>query len=181
MLEKGLKPITVRKKKGGSPVVQAWRNHPGGYPMLAERIALKPQMGIYRRFDALNARHILYLQAELCILEKELRNKEREDRKKIEGGSSKYAADYQRMLETPGDEDKCQLQLIKKMHKKLNQYSRCRHEERPRGEEGQADPRMLQTKPLFSFQPCIKSKDPTNLISTTSSTFCTAKTWSLTI
>jgi hypothetical protein len=124
MLEKGLKPTPMKKSKRGSPFVHAWRNHPGGYPMLAERIAVKPQTGIYRRFDALNARHILYLQAELCILEKQMRNKEQEDRKQKEGGSSKYAVDYQRMLETPSDEDQTQLELIKKMHKKMNQYSR---------------------------------------------------------
>jgi len=91
--------------------------------MLAERIALKPQTGIYRRFDALNARHLLYLQAELCILERRLRIVEREDQRK-DKGRLKYAIDYERMLETPNDQDKTQLGLIMKMHEKLNQYSK---------------------------------------------------------
>jgi hypothetical protein len=113
------------EEEGTKTSTRAWTNHPGGYPMLAERIAVKPQTGIYRRFDALNARHILYLQAELSILENSLRRIEREDQTK-EKGRLRYAVDYQRMLETPNDEDKTQLELIMKMHEKLRQYSKLR-------------------------------------------------------
>lgn len=91
--------------------------------MLAERIAVKPQTAIYRRFDALNARHILYLQAELCILEKQLRVMEHKDKEKDKEGRLGYAVDYQRMLETQKSQGKEQLVLIRKMHRKLNEYS----------------------------------------------------------
>ena len=123
MLEKAIKTVSAKKRKGLTRSARAWTNYPGGYPMLAERIALKPQTGIYRRFDALNARHLLYLQAELCILERRLRIVEREDQRKDKGRLG-YAIDYERMLETPKDEDKTQLGLIMEMHEKLNQYSK---------------------------------------------------------
>jgi hypothetical protein len=123
MLEKATKTKKQHKEKA-TALDRAWHNHPIGYPRLAERVALKPATGIYRRFDALNSRHILYLQAELCILEKELHGLEHQDRKNPNGTRSKFAIDYQRMLETPVDEDQRQLELIGTMHKKLDLYSK---------------------------------------------------------
>lgn len=87
--------------------------------MIAERMALKPQTAIYRRFDALNARHLLYLQAELSVLEKKLRDVEEEDNVKKLG----YAVNYQRLLEGHDGRGDIQLDLVKTMHKKLNEYS----------------------------------------------------------
>jgi len=123
MFEKAIKAVNAKKRKGLTRFAGAWTNHPGGYPMLAEHIAVKPHTGIYRRFDALNARHILYLQAELCILERRLRNVERADQGKDER-RLRYAVDFESMLETPNDEDQTQLELIMEMHEKLNQYSK---------------------------------------------------------
>lgn len=124
MLEKCLDPSIQEAKVKDSPFAEAWKNHPTGYPRLSEHIALKPETGIYRRFDALNARHILYLQAELCILEKQLQKQEVDDKKNPRGKRSLYARDYQTMLEEPYDEDKPQLELIAKMHEKLSRYSK---------------------------------------------------------
>ncbi|PQE18959.1 phthalate transporter protein [Rutstroemia sp. NJR-2017a BBW] len=45
---------------------------PKGYPKLAALQGTYPQLGIYRRFSTLNARNLLYLQAELVILETNL-------------------------------------------------------------------------------------------------------------
>jgi hypothetical protein len=42
---------------------------PEGYPRLAALQGTYPQLGIYRRFTTLNARNLLYLQAELVDLE----------------------------------------------------------------------------------------------------------------
>lgn len=102
-----------------SPFARPWKEYPGGYPMIAERIALKPQTAIYRRFDALNARHLLYLQAELSIMEKKLHDVEEEDHVKNLG----YAINYQRLLERDDGRGNIQLSLVKAMHKKLNEYS----------------------------------------------------------
>ncbi|RMZ67693.1 phthalate transporter [Pyrenophora seminiperda CCB06] len=93
--------------------------------MLAERIAVKPETGIYRRFDALNARHLLYLQAELCILETSLQEQETADSHNRCEKRREFATDYQTMLERPSDEQKLQLALIEEMHRKLNQYNKA--------------------------------------------------------
>jgi hypothetical protein len=127
MLEKALQIIQPTKTKSApSPFLEAWRNHPSGYPRLAERIAVKPETGIYRRFDALNARRILYLQAELCAIEKDLQLQEKNDNRDPRGHRSDFASDYESMLEAM--EDNPQLDLVKKMQDKLEQYSECSHQ-----------------------------------------------------
>jgi hypothetical protein len=123
MLEKAVAATKVVKKKKHIVIGNRWRNHPIGYPRLAERIAVKPETGIYRRFDALNARHLLYLQAELVAIEDKLRVQENEDQKDRTGKRSQYAADYRCFSEEPSDMDMPQLRLIEEMHAKLNQYS----------------------------------------------------------
>lgn len=50
-----------------------------GYPALASLQGQYPELAIYRRFSTLNARHILYLQAEIVNLEKDLENDSRID------------------------------------------------------------------------------------------------------
>jgi hypothetical protein len=123
MLEKALCTIRQTKKKNApSPFLESYKSHPSGYPRLSERIAIKPETGIYRRFDALNARRILYLQAELCILEGRLQRMEERDNKD-EGKSSEYATDYQTMLQTPLKGQREQLELVETMQRKLEQYS----------------------------------------------------------
>lgn len=44
----------------------------GGYPLLAYKMAAMPEAAILRRFAALNARNLLYYQAELVMLENDL-------------------------------------------------------------------------------------------------------------
>jgi hypothetical protein len=52
---------------------------PEGYPKLAALQGSYPQLGIYRRFATLNARNLLYLQAELVDLETNLDEYTKED------------------------------------------------------------------------------------------------------
>jgi signal transduction histidine kinase len=127
MLEKALHTIRFTKKNDPSPFIGAWKTHPSGYPRFSERIAVRPETGIYRRFDALNARRILYLQAELCIMEKQLRRLEERDSKDESGKKSNYATDYQSMLQTPLNEYRQQLELVGRMQSKLEQYSKYCH------------------------------------------------------
>ena len=49
-----------------------------GYPKLAEHMGSAPEISIFRRFESLNRQNLLYLQAELTTLERELRNIEAE-------------------------------------------------------------------------------------------------------
>jgi hypothetical protein len=44
-----------------------------GYPKLAEHMGNAPEISIFRRFEALNRQNLLYLQAELTGLERQLR------------------------------------------------------------------------------------------------------------
>ncbi|CAG8976009.1 hypothetical protein HYALB_00007536 [Hymenoscyphus albidus] len=52
-----------------------------GYPALACLQGQYPELGIYRRFSSLNARNLLYLQAELIDLETDLEKYTKEDGK----------------------------------------------------------------------------------------------------
>jgi hypothetical protein len=65
-----------------------------GYPRLADQIGHQPQLGIYRKFPALNARDLLYMQAEIIDLEKELREAENEDSQISEQRRFKYSSDW---------------------------------------------------------------------------------------
>lgn len=61
---------------------RAWppRPHlPAGHPRLAELMSGRPQMWIYRRFGYLNSQNLLYMQAELMGLEKELKDLQMQD------------------------------------------------------------------------------------------------------
>ena len=130
MLEKA-KSVLKGKRKAGAAFHDIWKGSPIGYPRLAERISCKPETGIYRRFDALNARRLLYLQAELCVLEKRLRDIEIQDNNSKNGREALYATDFYCMLEEPVDSERTQLDLIEKLNSKLDQYSKsiimCSH------------------------------------------------------
>jgi len=178
MLEKASHLAGTKRTKTSSLFTHAWKKHPRGYPMLAERIAVKPETGIYRRFDALNARHLLYLQAELCILERQLQKQEKLDSHDRCEKRMKFATDYQRMLERPSDEENTQLLLIEKMHQKLNNYSK-------QGKTGTGatmfvDVEMIQIKHSYSCPFSINWKVRTVSIWTISSGSWPARTLSLT-
>ncbi|KAI4666409.1 uncharacterized protein J4E79_002447 [Alternaria viburni] len=121
MIEKALDAASDRSEIT-SPQFEAWRKRPSGYPRFSERIAVKPETGIYRRFDALNARRILFLQAELCVLELAIREVEARDNADKTGKKSQYATDYYRMLKAPVNQQREQLELVTKMNGKLDQY-----------------------------------------------------------
>lgn len=101
-----------------------WEDSPTGYPKLAERIAVLPETGIYRRFDALNARNLLYLQSELCTLEVEIREQEERDQQDQIGISFKFATDHACMLNDTTKVSRTQLNLVEKLRKKISQYSK---------------------------------------------------------
>jgi len=101
----------------------AWRNHPIGYPRLSERMGVKPETLIFRKFVALNARMLLYMQAELAILEKDLHGTEISDREEAKGNKHHYATSYMRLLHSPQDGDPYQLELLANISSKLEKYS----------------------------------------------------------
>src|SRR5271156_5469960 len=74
-----------------------------GYAKIASRVAAHPELGIYRRFGALNAQNILYLQAELHELEQELQQYAAEDAAAANDETRKrYSRDWYSLAESTG-------------------------------------------------------------------------------
>jgi len=113
-----------QSKKKRSLNSESWRNHPVGYPRLSERMGLKPEILIFRKFVALNARILLYMQAELASLEKTLQQVERNDREdKEEANRREYASNYTKLSQSDRDGDTYQLELVEKISSRLKSYS----------------------------------------------------------
>jgi hypothetical protein len=95
---------------------------PHGYPQVATFMGDHPEMAMVRRFRGLNARNLLYLQAELVQIEKELLKCERDDaNNKADPYKPYYALDYKILAEQ--EPRNTQLDLILKMRVKLKEYS----------------------------------------------------------
>ena len=63
-----------------------------GYPTFAEFISKDKDAAIYRKFENLSARNLLYLQSELHDLERQLHEIDREDAKNIDDENAQQAA-----------------------------------------------------------------------------------------
>lgn len=63
-----------------------------GYPTFAEFIAKDKDAAIYRRFENLSARNLLYLQSELHDLERQLEELDRKDAQDIGDANAQKAA-----------------------------------------------------------------------------------------
>lgn len=94
-----------------------------GYPKLAGQMEILPEIAIFRRFGALNARSLLYQQAELIHLEKLLRDIERRDNDSGVGSKPKYARCWYWLSQSLDDGDDEQWRLMKKIKRKLRKYS----------------------------------------------------------
>ena len=94
-----------------------------GYPKLAAKIEIQPELAIYRRFGALNAQNLLYYQAELTDLEEQLRKQQAQDDQDPRGRKSMYAKTWYRLQESETDGDTDQLDLVLKIREKLKEYS----------------------------------------------------------
>ncbi|TVY80313.1 hypothetical protein LSUE1_G006859 [Lachnellula suecica] len=96
-----------------------------GYPRLAEHMGGAPEISIFRRFGALNRQNLLYLQAELTVLERELQKLEAESTTCAPGEPrSQYSRDWE-WLNMP-DEKAClnpQWQLCLRIRTVLREYN----------------------------------------------------------
>jgi len=79
------KPRKVRRDRLKELVV--------GYPKLAEKMKIYPTVAIFRRFNALNARNLLYIQSELSHYENELKKLELLDSQSDVGLRDLFATD----------------------------------------------------------------------------------------
>ncbi|KAI4675045.1 uncharacterized protein J4E88_007949 [Alternaria novae-zelandiae] len=114
-----------RTKKTRLASSQSWQNHPIGYPRLSERMGLKPETLIFRKFVALNARMLLYMQAELAVLEKTLQEVEINDHEDKDANKRQYATDYVKLSQSDRDGDTYQLELVEKISSKLGKYNKA--------------------------------------------------------
>ncbi|KAH7064965.1 hypothetical protein B0J12DRAFT_20065 [Macrophomina phaseolina] len=100
---------------------------PPGYPVLARKMGEMPEVAIFRRFGALNAQNLLYMQAELVCLEKRLHKLQAKDAAAPEPRAS-YATNWFWLSNSEdqgeGDDDE-QWELVKIIREKLKEYSKC--------------------------------------------------------
>lgn len=102
-----------------------------GYPMLAGRMSVLPETAMFRRFGALNARNLLYLQNDLICLEEQLIAWERHDNMSSVGKKKDYAVNAYwlnssfRKQEDGSlrDGDTKQRDLVLRIRQTLNEYS----------------------------------------------------------
>ena len=98
-----------------------------GYPKLAGRMGLSPELAIFRRFGGLNVRTLLYMQAELVYLENELQKCELDD---SHAASQDYRSRYRRnwfwlkeSVQHPEGVQSRQVRLVLEIKEKLKEYS----------------------------------------------------------
>jgi hypothetical protein len=93
-----------------------------GYPKLAGQMGILPESAMFRTFAALNARNLLYLQAELVALENALLQCEIDDAK--DEKRCQYALDWFWLHQSQWDEETSkQYNLIHQIKEKLKEYS----------------------------------------------------------
>jgi hypothetical protein len=99
-----------------------------GYPKLAARMEIQPELAIYRRFGALNAQNLLYLQAELESLENNLRKQQIQDDNDKQGNGPRYAKDWYWLNESKNGakDEQLQLQLVLQIRSTLKAYSKLK-------------------------------------------------------
>jgi hypothetical protein len=97
-----------------------------GYPKLAAKMELQPELAIYRRFGALNAHNLLYYQAELVDLEQQLKKQQVQDDNNPHGKKNMYGRTWYRLQDSEEDGDTEQLDLVLKIRKLLHEYSGSR-------------------------------------------------------
>lgn len=84
-----------------------------------------PEAAIFRRFSFLNAQVLLYKQAELMCLENKLRRLQADDNE-VPGSRSLYAKNWWYLSDSDDQEDgdSKQWKLVKKIERKLKDYSK---------------------------------------------------------
>jgi hypothetical protein len=98
---------------------------PEGYPKLAALQGIYPQLGIYRRFATLNARNLLYLQAELVILESDLNKFTLKDYVSEDLTAKLYHKNWHRLNKRKDGVLNSQYYTMLRVREKLKEYSKA--------------------------------------------------------
>jgi hypothetical protein len=95
-----------------------------GYAQLAQRMTNHPDLGILRRFGALNVQNLLYLQAELTVLESKLRKVEEQNAASPDEQTQWCAYDWRSLIKHRAeDDDQSQWLVFLEVRSKLREYS----------------------------------------------------------
>lgn len=95
----------------------------GNYTKLASLIGAHPELALFRQFAALNAKNILYMQADLVHLEAELEDIAREDRCSGHREKQSFEASVFDLKYSSGTENDAQWQKVLEIRNKLKEYS----------------------------------------------------------
>lgn len=93
---------------------------PRGYHRLADLMGHYPEAAIFRRFGALNAIHLLSLQAELIDLQVQFRDICAEDDSMGNSDEKEFSTYFRKLRES---EDSLQYDMLNKIRAKLREYS----------------------------------------------------------
>ena len=98
-----------------------------GYSKLASLMGPHPEVALFRRFGSLNARNLMYFQAEIIHLEKQLEQYTQADNESTHPDRQYYDRDWQSLMES-GDaaepvENSAQWKTILKLRQALKEYS----------------------------------------------------------
>ncbi|KAJ4350371.1 uncharacterized protein N0V89_008992 [Didymosphaeria variabile] len=94
-----------------------------GYPRLAREMEQAPASTIFRRFSALNARNLLYLQRDLIMLENRLKQVEYRDSISTKGFRQHYAKDSNNLHYSTAFGDSVQWNLMLQVRERLKEYN----------------------------------------------------------
>jgi hypothetical protein len=98
-----------------------------GYPRLSGYMERIPEVAIFRRFAGLNARRLLYLQAELLQLQKELETTECADKHSSDEDRQNYSVDWFWLKQSMDFKDEIktrQWNLVQEIMPKLKEFSK---------------------------------------------------------
>lgn len=99
----------------------AWKKHTHNYHSLAGLMTEHPPLSTFRRFATLNNKNLLYLQAELSILEDELERLEKADQRADDHNRRQFQWEARRLIESNGP----QYAKFLEIRAKLEKYSTC--------------------------------------------------------
>lgn len=106
------------------------KTQPEGYPKLAALQGTYSQLGIYRRFSTLNARNLLYLQAELVILEADLNQFTKNDCMSEDLNAKHYQKNWYYLSERKNGVANSQYHTMLCVRQKLKEYNECLFQQR---------------------------------------------------
>lgn len=95
----------------------------GNYDTLAALMGSHQEMAQFRKFADLNAKNLLYMQAELVHLKAELENIANEDKRSSHGEKESFDVSLFDLKDSSGTENDVQWRKVLEIRNKLKEYS----------------------------------------------------------